>query len=163
MRCRPWRAAARAGAALTLTGLLVGCSAAPDLSERAADRLGGAVSEVVAAAEDGRYEAAVAGLVAVRSELDRAADAGEVSVERYRQIDAALARTEAELAAAIAAAAPPAAPEPGSEGVTGPQEEAGGGTEPAGDGEDAGDGDGPGKGRGNGVGPEGDRGRGNGP
>lgn len=101
--------AARAVVAGILTAALLtgatGCAAGSDLSDPAAARLQQAVAAVVAAADGARYDEALASAAAVRSELERAADAGELSVERYRRIDDALTRTEAELTAAVAAAA----------------------------------------------------------
>ena len=67
------------------------------------ERLQTAVDDVVTAAEQGRYEDAVAAAAEVRTVLESAADDGRLSVDRYRTIDDALTRTEAELTAVIQA------------------------------------------------------------
>ncbi len=87
---------------------LAGCSAPPDLSDTAAARLQEAVADVTVAAADGRYEEAIDQVARVRAELERAAEAGELSIDRYRRIDDALTRTETELAAILASAQEPA-------------------------------------------------------
>lgn len=91
----------RAGLALPVTiALAAGCATGPvDLAPDASARL----QSVVADAGAGRYDAARRGLARVRAELARAADAGEVSLDRYRRVEAALARTETALAASLAA------------------------------------------------------------
>lgn len=96
---------ARAGLALPVTvALVAGCAAGPvDLAPDASARLQSVVADVVADAGAGRYDAARRGLARVRAELARAADAGEVSLDRYRRVEAALARTETALAASLAA------------------------------------------------------------
>jgi hypothetical protein len=60
------------------------------------------VSEEAAA---GRYDAAQSALVRVRDQLEAAVEAGEVSTERYRQIDDALDRTDQGVSAALEAQA----------------------------------------------------------
>ena len=109
----------RVGFALVslLVGLvgLVGCSQpSRDISADAADRLQRGGAAVVQAVVEGRFDGATAELARMRALLDEAADAGELSVARYRTIDEALRRTEAELALVIAAdvAPPPAEEEP---------------------------------------------------
>lgn len=103
-------------AVVLLAGGLGGCAAESDLSADAATRLQHEVAAVVAAAESGRYDEALASAAAVRTQLERAADAGELSVERYRLVDDALTRTETELTAALAAAAAAADPGPATAG-----------------------------------------------
>jgi len=92
--------AALAGALLLVS--LGGCASA-DLAPTAAEQLQAAVDDVVTAAEQGRYEDAVAAAAEVRAALESAADDGRLSVDRYRTIDDALTRTEAELTAVIQA------------------------------------------------------------
>ena len=93
--------AALAGALLLVS--LGGCASA-DLAPTTAEQLQAAVGDVVTAAEQGRYEDAVAAAAEVRTALESAADDGRLSVDRYRTIEDALTRTEAELTAAIQAA-----------------------------------------------------------
>src|SRR5665648_139285 len=93
--------AALAGALLLVS--LGGCASA-DLAPTAAEQLQAAVDDVVTAAEQGRYEDAVAAAAEVRAALESAADDGRLSVDRYRTIEDALTRTEAELTAVIQAA-----------------------------------------------------------
>jgi len=93
--------AALAGALLLVS--LGGCASA-DLAPTTAEQLQAAVDDVVTAAEQGRYEDAVAAAAEVRTVLESAADDGRLSVDRYRTIDDALTRTEAELTAVIQAA-----------------------------------------------------------
>ena len=93
--------AALAGALLLVS--LGGCASA-DLAPTAAEQLQAAVDDVVTAAEQGRYEDAVAAAAEVRTALESAADDGRLSVDRYRTIEDALTRTEAELTAVIQAA-----------------------------------------------------------
>jgi hypothetical protein len=79
---------------------LGGCSASPaDLSEEAGARLQEAVWSVTSAAAQGRLDAAATALERVRSELDRAVEADDISVQRYRDVDHALRAVEAEIAA----------------------------------------------------------------
>ncbi len=92
--------AALAGALLLVS--LGGCASA-DLAPTTAEQLQAAVDDVVTAAEQGRYEDAVAAAAEVRAALESAADDGRLSVDRYRTIDDALTRTEAELTAVIQA------------------------------------------------------------
>lgn len=168
---------ARMLAAALLAGGLVGCSAGSDLSEDAAARLHEGVAAVVSAAEAGRYEEALAAAAVVRTQLARAADAGEVSVARYRLVDDALTRTEAELAVALAASAQPRPDATGEDAVReesageepatpAPEESAEGADESPGGGRGNGQGDDGGKDqgddRGNGRGNGGGNGRGNG-
>ena len=98
-----------------LVGLLglSGCSQAPrDITADAAEQLQEGVDAVVQAVVEGRLDGATAELARTRALLEEAADAGELSVTRYRTIDEALLRTEAELASVIAASvAPPPAEE----------------------------------------------------
>jgi len=82
---------------------LGGCASA-DLAPTAAEQLQAAVDDVVTAAEQGRYDDAVAAAAEVRAALESAADDGRLSVDRYRTIEDALTRTEAELTAVIQAA-----------------------------------------------------------
>jgi len=98
--------AGRSVTALAVALLLVslgGC-ASVDLAPTAAEQLQAAVDDVVTAAEQGRYDDAVAAAAEVRAALESAADDGRLSVDRYRTIDDALTRTEAELTAVIQAA-----------------------------------------------------------
>ena len=114
---------ARAGRSVTalavalLLASLGGC-ASVDLAPTAAEQLQAAVDDVVTAAEQGRYDDAVAAAAEVRVALESAADDGRLSVDRYRTVDDALTRTEAELTAVIQAAAaqetPPATETPGA-------------------------------------------------
>ena len=92
--------AALAGALLLVS--LGGCASA-DLAPTTAEQLQAAVDDVVTAAEQGRYEDAVAAAAEVRTALESAADDGRLSVDRYRTIEDALTRTEAELTAVIQA------------------------------------------------------------
>lgn len=143
----------RALAVAVLTAALLagagGCAASSDLSEAAAERLQDAVAGVVAAAEGGRYDEALARAAAARTELEWAADAGELSAQRYRRIDEALTRTEAELDAALAAASAPAAPAAAQEPAPAPEEAATGGDERPGNGRDNGRDNNNGRGSGN--------------
>lgn len=161
-----------------------GCSASPaDLSEEAGARLQEAVWSVTSAAAQGRLDAAATALERVRSELDRAVEADDISVQRYRDVDDALRAVEAEIAAlrdAGAEEADAAAPgQPGEEAAPAPDsvvaplpvepepapadepaDTGGSGGNPNGD---RGDRQGSGSGnQGNGVGPDGNRGRGQG-
>ena len=89
--------------------VLTGCAGSPpDLTPDAAERLQEAVNGVVQAAVEGRYDDAGAALLATRAALDEAADAGQVSAARYRQIEDALQRAEVELAAVVVAVEAPA-------------------------------------------------------
>ena len=87
------------------------CAEPADLQADAASELQAAVAEVVTAAEQGRHEAARDALDAAREVLAAAADEGRLSVARYRSIDDALTRVEAELDALLQAAAEQAAAE----------------------------------------------------
>lgn len=87
------------------------CGGQVDLDTRAADQLQRAVADVVTAAEQGRYDAAQQAVSHAREVLDQAADDGRLSVGRYRQIDEALTRADAELAAMVQASADRAAAE----------------------------------------------------
>ena len=87
---------------VVLTGL-TGCAGpSPDLAPETAERLQEAVDGVVRAAVEGRFDDAGAALLATRTTLEEAADAGQVSAARYRLIEDALRRTELELAALAA-------------------------------------------------------------
>lgn len=93
---------------VSLVGL-TGCSQpTSDMTSAAAEQLQEAVDSVVQATAEGRYDSATAELARTRTLLDEAADAGQLSVSRYRMIDDALRRTEAELATVIAAVDAPA-------------------------------------------------------
>lgn len=91
---------------VVLGALLLGGCAAPasDLSAEAATELQAAVLEVAQAAEQGRFDAASEAAEQVRSALEAAALAGDISVARYALIDDALRRTVEEIEAADAAA-----------------------------------------------------------
>lgn len=110
------RAWERGWVAVVLVGTLGlgGCAGSPvDLSEEAAARLQEAVWSVTSAAAQGRLDAATTALERVRSELDRAVEADDISVQRYREVDDALRAVEAEVAALRqTAAAPDGAPAP---------------------------------------------------
>ena len=98
-------AGVRLALVLWLVGLvgLTGCARAqPELAPDAAERLQHAVNAVVQAVVEGRYEDAGTAARDVRAALEEAADAGQVSIARYRQIADALWRTETELAALVA-------------------------------------------------------------
>ena len=96
--------AAAAGLVLASALVLAGCSGpVPDLSASAADQLQVGVLAVAQAAAAEQYDAAAAALIEVRTALEAAVGAGEVSAARYRTIDEALVVTETELAAALAA------------------------------------------------------------
>ena len=98
--------AAAAGLVLASALVLAGCSGpVPDLSASAADQLQAGVLAVAQAAAAEQYDVAAAALIEVRTALEAAVGAGEVSAARYRTIDEALVVTETELAAAEAAAA----------------------------------------------------------
>jgi len=84
--------------------LLSACSAPPDLTTEAAEELQAAVGEVVQASAQGQYEAARSAATEARTLLEEAAEAGQVSADRYRLIDEALTRTEQELTALLTAA-----------------------------------------------------------
>ena len=99
----PARRSVAALAGVLLLATLGGC-ASVDLAPTAAEQLQAAVDDVVTAAEQGRYDDAVAAAAEVRTALESAADDGRLSVDRYRTIDDALTRTEAELTAVIEAA-----------------------------------------------------------
>ncbi|WP_028047546.1 hypothetical protein [Cellulomonas sp. URHE0023] len=93
--------------ALALAGLLLaGCGGSgTDLAASRARTLQDAVLGVTHAAADGRWDDAEALLATTRTELDAGARRGEVSTERYGQIDAALDEVQAELSAQEARAA----------------------------------------------------------
>lgn len=179
------RVRGRRTATLLVAGALAlgGCAADPvDLSSDAAARLQEAVWAVTSAAAQGRHDAAVGALARVRSELDLAVEDGEISVQRYREVDAALRAAETELAAAQEAAAA-ALPDDGEPQAAEPEETEPDSTEqpveapapapppvapvvpvdpappaePSGPQKDTKDGN-----QGNGVGPDGNRGRGGG-
>ena len=103
MKARARRSVAGLFGVLLLVSL-GGCASA-DLAPTAAEQLQAAVDDVVTAAEQGRYDDAVAAAAEVRAALESAADEGRLSVDRYRSIDDALTRTEVELTAVIQAAA----------------------------------------------------------
>lgn len=165
-----------AAGALTLGG----CTApAVDLAADAGARLQEAVWSVTSAAAQGRLDAAVEALERVRSELDAAVEDGDISVQRYREVDQALRAVDAELAgrrAAEAAAAEPAeeppaeaAPPPEAPSdpaaVAPPLPVAPAPTDPGpaeGQGGERPDDRGGAGNQGNGVGPDGNRGRGQG-
>ena len=100
----PARRSVAALAGVLLLVSLGGCASA-DLAPTAAEQLQAAVDDVVTAAEQGRYDDAVAAAAEVRAALESGADDGRLSVDRYRTIDDALTRTEAELTAVVQAAA----------------------------------------------------------
>lgn len=91
----------RAGLAVAVTcGLLLGGCGRADTDGLSADArasLQEAVHAVAAAAAQERYDAATEALGDVRAALDAAVEADAVSVRRYREIDAAIRRTAAEL------------------------------------------------------------------
>lgn len=99
------RTRAALGPALAVLLALAGCAAPPDLDADRAGALQAAVLTVSQDAAAGQYAAAQESLADVRRDLERAADAGEVSTARYRTIDDALDRTADELTAAIDARA----------------------------------------------------------
>ena len=102
MTFRRWMTVGLLATSLTLAG----CGQPePDLSHEAATELQTAVLAVAEAASQGRYDAAAAAAVEVRSALDAAAMTSSLSLQRYRTIDSALRATEAELAALLAAEA----------------------------------------------------------
>lgn len=95
--------AAATGLVLASSLVVAGCSdPAPDLSAAAADQLQAGVLTVAQAAASEQYDVAAAALIEVRTALEAAVEAGEVSAARYRTIDEALVVTETELAAALA-------------------------------------------------------------
>lgn len=110
---------------VTLALVLTGCgSSDAALSGGAAAALQDAVHDVAAAAAQGRFDAAVESVAAARSVLEAAADAGEISVQRYRAVDDALTRTEQELEVVLAARGPADAPaEPDASPATDPTPE----------------------------------------
>lgn len=79
--------------------LLAGCSGSTDLAPDRAHTLQQSVLAVSQAASEARWDDALALLGTTRTELDAGVDAGEVSTERYREVDAALDRVEAEITA----------------------------------------------------------------
>ena len=99
----PARRSVAALAGVLLLVSLGGCASA-DLAPTAAEQLQAAVDDVVTAAEQGRYDDAVAAAAEVRTALESAADDGRLTVDRYRTIEDALTRTEAELTAVVQAA-----------------------------------------------------------
>lgn len=172
-RARLRRRAAVVVAAGALT--LGGCTTPPvDLATDAGARLQEAVWSVTSATAQGRLDAAAEALERVRSELDAAAEDGDISVQRYRDVDQALRAVDAELAARRAAEAAAAEPaqEPPAEAAPPPEAPSDPvavapplpiAPAPAEDQDrerpDAKDGTGN---QGNGVGPDGNRGRGQG-
>ncbi|MFS0700365.1 mucin-associated surface protein [Cellulomonas sp. 179-A 4D5 NHS] len=99
------RARALLAPALALVVVLAGCGQGAELDAERAAALQQSVLTVSEEAAAGRHGAAQAALAQVRSELEAAVDAGEVSTARYRQIDDALDRTDQEVSAALAAQA----------------------------------------------------------
>lgn len=96
--------AATAGFGLALALVLAGCGEPPsDLPQATADRLQAGVLAVAQAASQEQYDVASAALVDVRAALESAVDTGAVSAARYRAIDEALLRTDAELVVALEA------------------------------------------------------------
>lgn len=91
--------------ALALLVVLAGCSQGAELDAERAAALQQSVLTVSEEAAAGRHDAAQAALAEVRSELEAAVDAGDVSTARFRQIDDALDRTDQEISAALAAQA----------------------------------------------------------
>lgn len=77
-----------------------GCGVAhePELAPEAAEALQDAVHAVAVAAAQGRHDAAAAALTDVRAALDAAVENDDVTVQRYREIDTAIQRTEELLA-----------------------------------------------------------------
>jgi hypothetical protein len=87
------------------TALLCGsCADSPELARDRAETLQQSVLAVTQAAAESRWADAQSLLAETRTALDTGADAGEVSTERYRQIDAALDQVAADLTAQQAAA-----------------------------------------------------------
>ena len=92
---------------------LAGCGSQADLDASRAQALQADVLAVTQAAAAGKWAAADTDLASTRAHLDAALDAGDVSVARYREIEAALARVTAVVAAErerASAAAKKAAP-----------------------------------------------------
>ena len=79
--------------------LLAGCGGSTDLAPDRAHTLQTTVLAVSQAASEARWDDALGLLDEARAELDAGADASEVSTARYREVDAALDRVEAEITA----------------------------------------------------------------
>lgn len=97
----------RAGwaALVVATVLLCGsCAGTPELTDDRAQTLQQSVLAVSQAAAEARWADAQALLAETRTALDAGADAGDVSTQRYREIDAALDQVATDLAAQKAAA-----------------------------------------------------------
>ncbi|MBO9554439.1 hypothetical protein [Cellulomonas sp.] len=94
-----------AAVVLAVTLVTAGCGSRPDLTDDRAATLQAAVLQVTSAAAAGRWDEADAALADTRARLDAGVDAGEVSTERYREIDRALDGVTAAVAAAKAQAA----------------------------------------------------------
>ena len=94
------RAAGAPIGAVALVLLLAGCGARQELDGSTQAVLQDGVLAVTEAAAAGRYDVAEAELVEVRTDLEAAVDAGQVTATRYRLIDDALDRATVELTAA---------------------------------------------------------------
>ncbi|KQY47422.1 hypothetical protein [Cellulomonas sp. Root137] len=97
----------RAGwaALVVATALLCGsCAGSPELADDRAATLQQSVLAVSQAAAESRWADAQSLLAETRTALDVGANAGEVSTERYQQIDAALDQVASDLAAQQTAA-----------------------------------------------------------
>ncbi len=113
-----------------LTGLTACARPSADITPAAAAQLQEAVEALVRPVADGRYEGAEAQLARTRAILYEAADAGQLSVARYRSIDDALRAVEAELGTMVAALDTTAADEEGepvSDAASGPKGSGGSG------------------------------------
>ncbi|MET0789071.1 MAG: hypothetical protein ABWY33_07510 [Cellulomonas sp.] len=79
--------------------LLAGCGGSTDLAPDRAHTLQQTVLAVSQAASEARWADALVLLDEARDELDAGVDAHEVSTARYREVDSALERVEAEITA----------------------------------------------------------------
>ncbi|KGM14518.1 hypothetical protein [Cellulomonas bogoriensis] len=95
-RAGAWRWCVAAGAGALLWAASA-CSPAVDLDPRVATELQEAVEDLARAAAEGRYDSADVAADRVREMLERAAEDEAVSLGRYRAIDDALTRTQAEI------------------------------------------------------------------
>lgn len=105
------RARTRASLVLALAVMLAltGCGGRPDLEASRAHALQMSVLTVTQDAADGRWADARSALEVARGQLQAGSDANEVSLARYRAINAALDEVGGELDAEEAAAAAAAA------------------------------------------------------
>lgn len=98
---------ARAVTALFLAAvLLAGCAGAPELAEAAAGKFQARVATAKQLAAEQNFPEALAELDKLGSEVQAAAEQGDVSVERRSRIESSISKVRADLEAAHAAAQP---------------------------------------------------------